>query len=350
MIKLSSVVILGLTLIAVTYGQETFDDGMWRPQAGTPVQTFVNIYSHPKTQFSCEDRVSSEYYADPETNCAIYYICLPTQSGKLSPTSFACPNGTIFNQATRVCQPHDQVHCNLATRYYDSIHGHIDSKGKDPKQFQPNTVFAPSTPWNSQEHARVAAARQPAASQRRPVQSGRPVQSTQANQANARRVAGPTSTPTPTTAANAGPAEYEYVDYEQPSGQAQPPAGRSRRSARRKGPLPSFPLDFLSRPAHQVAILSNFTCADKIAGIAYADMVNNCTMFHLCLPTDTKGKLADNQMFCADGQGYNQDKGSCQATGSFDCAKSEKFFLYNKMATQDGRRKWQVEKKNYKKY
>lgn len=67
--------------------------------------------------------------------------------------SFACPNGTLFQQvcvrntkstqvpitisfcekATRVCSSEDQVFCSLATRFYDSVNGHIDSKGKDAK-------------------------------------------------------------------------------------------------------------------------------------------------------------------------------------------------------------------------
>lgn len=59
---------------------------------------FVNIYDHPKTGFSCGDKVAGQYYADPETKCAVYYVCIPNERGSLSPTSFACPNGTIFNQ------------------------------------------------------------------------------------------------------------------------------------------------------------------------------------------------------------------------------------------------------------
>ena len=179
----------------------------------------------------------------------------------------------------------------------------------------------------------------------------------------------PTPAPVVASSTNNPNVEYEYVDYEipndgqpnnrQPSDrQPQPSAAsplsansRKRRSARRKGTLPSIPLDFLVQPTEKIALLSNFTCSDKIAGLAYADLANNCTMFHLCLPTESKGKLADHQMFCKQGQAYNQENGTCQDIDSFDCGQSEKYYLYNKLTKEDGRRKWPSQKKYYdKKY
>ena len=94
------------------------DDGR-----GSEVPVYVDVHSHPKTGFSCEGKQAGNYYADPATNCAVYYICLVNEYNRLSATSFACPNGTLFNQATRVCSPHDQVYCALSTRYYDSVQG-----------------------------------------------------------------------------------------------------------------------------------------------------------------------------------------------------------------------------------
>lgn len=112
--------------------EEDFDDGQpkgnafWQegPARGD-VPVFVNNHVHPKTTFSCNGRNAGEYYADPETKCAVFYICLPNPAGQLAPTSFACPNGTLFSQATKVCASHDSVHCDLATRYYDSVHGKV---------------------------------------------------------------------------------------------------------------------------------------------------------------------------------------------------------------------------------
>ena len=83
----------------------------------------VDIYKHPKSIFSCVGKRSGEYYADPQTQCRLYFVCLPNAQLTLSPTSFACPNTTRFNQATRVCSPEDQVYCQIATRYYENVHG-----------------------------------------------------------------------------------------------------------------------------------------------------------------------------------------------------------------------------------
>lgn len=73
-----------------------------------PVEVFVNVYDHPKTGFSCLGKNPGEYYADPANKCAVYYVCIPNPNGLMSAQSFACPNGTIFSQATRVCRPHEE--------------------------------------------------------------------------------------------------------------------------------------------------------------------------------------------------------------------------------------------------
>jgi hypothetical protein len=44
--------------------------------------------------FSCENRPYG-YYADPQTNCQAFHICL---GGGDIKWSFLCPNQTIFNQ------------------------------------------------------------------------------------------------------------------------------------------------------------------------------------------------------------------------------------------------------------
>lgn len=72
------------------------------------VEVFVNVYDHPKTGFTCTGKAPGQYYADPATKCAVYYVCIPNPTGTLSPQSFACPNGTIFSQATRVCRPYEE--------------------------------------------------------------------------------------------------------------------------------------------------------------------------------------------------------------------------------------------------
>lgn len=83
----------------------------------------VNVHTHPKTAFSCTGKQAGEYYADVEAKCAIYYVCIGGANGALVPVSFACPNGTLFNQANRVCAQEEMVFCGLATRWYDAVRG-----------------------------------------------------------------------------------------------------------------------------------------------------------------------------------------------------------------------------------
>lgn len=71
------------------------------------VKQFVNVHTHPKTGFTCADKQSGHYYADPEAKCAVYFVCIANERGSLSAQSFACPNGTIFSQSTRVCASHE---------------------------------------------------------------------------------------------------------------------------------------------------------------------------------------------------------------------------------------------------
>ena len=55
--------------------------------------------------FSCEDRLGGHYYADTSLSCQAYHLCLMRTDllDVLRRVSFLCPNGTIFNQATTVC-------------------------------------------------------------------------------------------------------------------------------------------------------------------------------------------------------------------------------------------------------
>ncbi|KAH9417969.1 uncharacterized protein LOC113789918 [Dermatophagoides pteronyssinus] len=115
------------------------------------VEVFVNVYDHPKTGFSCHDKHPGQYYADPATKCAVYYVCIPNPTGTMSAQSFACPNGTIFSQATRVCRPHEEVFCPLASRYYDSIDGSIDNPSEHVESAV-KPVAVPSRPQKFSSH------------------------------------------------------------------------------------------------------------------------------------------------------------------------------------------------------
>ncbi|XP_031618291.1 U-scoloptoxin(01)-Cw1a [Contarinia nasturtii] len=63
--------------------------------------------------FSCKGRLPG-YYADVETRCQVWHWCL--FSGTIY--SFLCPNGTVFNQAYRVCDWWTNVDCPFAAQLY----------------------------------------------------------------------------------------------------------------------------------------------------------------------------------------------------------------------------------------
>ncbi|XP_055612050.1 U-scoloptoxin(01)-Cw1a [Uranotaenia lowii] len=66
-------------------------------------------------KFRCDGKVPG-YYADPDTRCQIWHWCLPT--GYMF--SFLCPNGTVFNQAFRVCDWWTNVDCPASDALYSN--------------------------------------------------------------------------------------------------------------------------------------------------------------------------------------------------------------------------------------
>ena len=44
------------------------------------------------------------YYADVETRCQVFHICIALPRGEVIKNSFLCPNGTIFGQKQFSCQ------------------------------------------------------------------------------------------------------------------------------------------------------------------------------------------------------------------------------------------------------
>ncbi|KAA0195807.1 Cuticle Protein CPAP1 [Hyalella azteca] len=71
--------------------------------------------SVPATSFRCENQRYSGYFADPETQCQVFHICL--NSRNLG--SFLCPNGTLFHQQFFVCDWWYNVRCEEAVSSYD---------------------------------------------------------------------------------------------------------------------------------------------------------------------------------------------------------------------------------------
>ncbi|XP_076369670.1 uncharacterized protein LOC143256380 [Tachypleus tridentatus] len=116
----------------------------------------IKDYEVPETNFSCAHKKLGEYYADLETRCRVYHVCLVDIGGQVKPTSFVCPNGTLFNQASRVCGPADRVHCSLATNYYENLHGDFYRRRDDYGDLSDHIEFMKIFP-QSAEVSRLSA-------------------------------------------------------------------------------------------------------------------------------------------------------------------------------------------------
>ena len=72
---------------------------------GEPGTDYPIMAATQQTAFTCDGLVFGGYYADPETECQQYSVCLqdPISPETLYPVNFLCPNGTIFNQQLFNC-------------------------------------------------------------------------------------------------------------------------------------------------------------------------------------------------------------------------------------------------------
>ena len=73
----------------------------------------------PAAAFSCRDRVSGGYYADPAQRCQVFHVCL--DPGRDTRASFLCPNGTVFAQDKFVCDWWFNVDCDAAPGLYSAV-------------------------------------------------------------------------------------------------------------------------------------------------------------------------------------------------------------------------------------
>ncbi|XP_055586554.1 putative mediator of RNA polymerase II transcription subunit 26 isoform X1 [Uranotaenia lowii] len=95
------------TTISVSHGQ--FHTG--------PRYSLDNM---PKTSFSCRDKILGGYYADSETQCQMFHVCVKVAGIGVQDFRFLCPNGTAFDQEAQICADWGDVDCEAATLYYGS--------------------------------------------------------------------------------------------------------------------------------------------------------------------------------------------------------------------------------------
>lgn len=95
---------------------------------GEPGTDYPIFSSVEQTSFSCEDKVFGGYYADPEMGCQAYHVCLlDPLGGSMYPTSFLCPNGTLFQQQIFNCDWWYNVDCAASEGFYGLAEGAFGS-------------------------------------------------------------------------------------------------------------------------------------------------------------------------------------------------------------------------------
>ncbi|GFQ83603.1 uncharacterized protein TNCT_726511 [Trichonephila clavata] len=328
----------------------------------------INVHEIPKTSFTCDDKKVGEYYADPESHCQVYHVCIPGMNNKLSLISFVCPNGTIFSQATRVCTPYDRVDCSL-TKFYENVNGlpEVGNRNSEADAEYDNYVPPPRQP--------TQAPRQPSSSRNRNTPAppppasvpAQPVRNTRFRSGSSQFRGQPATTQTPVRTtptqapvapvrpafrapvlaarppqsiaiANALPArptvrsvvststasynyEYEYeYDYEDETPNAESHA-RSKREAVEN--------DSLNLDVEGDMQETSFICEGKVPGGAYADIESDCETFHICVLLG-KYRILDYKVRCANGTAFDQETGSCREKGEFSCENAQSFFQFEK--------------------
>jgi len=82
--------------------------------------------SYDQTAFSCEGQAYG-YYADVDSGCEIFHICLPIEDNdgeviEYAKWSFFCGNQTVFDQQTLTCNhPEDAFPCEESPSLYGAV-------------------------------------------------------------------------------------------------------------------------------------------------------------------------------------------------------------------------------------
>jgi len=98
---------------------------------GEPGTDYPILAGTQDTSFTCDGLVFGGYYADTEAECQQYSVCLqdPIDPDLLSPVSFLCPNGTIFNQQLFNCDWWFNVDCASSPGLYGLAEGAFGTSG-----------------------------------------------------------------------------------------------------------------------------------------------------------------------------------------------------------------------------
>lgn len=110
-----------LQLQTVPFSNDDDDDTkpLFNHQAAQPQKPQQQSLPLPiaMTDFSCDGRPPG-YYADVKNECRTFHICIDDGSASGLKRSFACPNGTLFDQVNSVCQWKESMDCSKSHLFY----------------------------------------------------------------------------------------------------------------------------------------------------------------------------------------------------------------------------------------
>jgi len=187
------------------------------------VPGYIDFDNLPETNFSCAGKVIGGYYADLETACQMFHVCVIGQGDEPMDIKFLCLNGTVFDQETRVCERVDEVDCSKSQQFYYlnlELYGNPMVSSSDDSEDPATTTTTTTTP--------VPTTARTTHGPKAPQYTAPPAPPTKASSTTRKNVPlipTPPSIPRPSPK----PEEYEYYeeDYleeEQHSSTSRPPA------------------------------------------------------------------------------------------------------------------------------
>jgi len=115
LLSLLSLLVLGLSLVLAQEGSGSLPAGS------------EDILQTPYSDtFSCEGQ-GYGYYADVQSGCQVFHICLPIEDNEgavieTAKWSFFCGNGTVFDQETLTCNfPDNAFPCEESPSLYGAV-------------------------------------------------------------------------------------------------------------------------------------------------------------------------------------------------------------------------------------
>ncbi|XP_035214214.1 adhesive plaque matrix protein-like [Stegodyphus dumicola] len=130
---------------------EDYEDSNLAAIPGEAGKDYPVLKEIPHIRFSCDSKAPG-FYADVEHRCQVYHQC--SDKGRVQ--SFLCPNGTIFNQETFVCEWWHNVDCEKSEKHYgknkDLYKPNVPEKGKVKQSSRQKKKILRNPPYYSDDH------------------------------------------------------------------------------------------------------------------------------------------------------------------------------------------------------